>query len=585
MKGRGAWRSFHVLRSGDGDSQFTVLYRQFLFRLMDVELLSASARGDASQLFGQFASLLLFVSLNSLSAVGYRDIPMRPGEAVASAWFVEYSMVSITMLVIGIFAVFSWDSTFPDKRDVLVLAPLPVRGRTLFAAKIAAVASALGLTVAMLNGLSAFAWPLALAPARSGIVGTLRFIAAFWISLLAAGAFLYCAMLSVQGVAAQLPRRWFLRFSSFLQIAAFALLVSVFCLQPWLTTAQFIGAAENQRMLAWLPSYWFMGLLSELSGAFHSEGHSLMAPLARRAVWALVIAISIAGGAFLLSWLRTLRRIAEEPDIVPGSRGGIWLPRFGGSPRTALAQFIIRTLGRSRLHRMNLAFYLGAGFAMTAVIIKPALETKRLTGIDVFRQEMNSPMLVSSLLMLCVWVVGVRVSFSWPIDMQANWLFRVTPVRGGAVCLSATRCALLALSVVPVCVGCAGLFLCFWPCAVVAKQLLLVGLLGALLADLSLTGFRKIPFTCSYLPGKTKIHVTFWVSIILAPMALSQFAELEKWAMARRPIYWVAVAILGSAALSVRRFTNTSADESGPEIQFEEYASDDLIGLGLEGPA
>ena len=35
--------------------QFRVLYRQFLFRLMDVEFLAASARGDASQLFGQLA--------------------------------------------------------------------------------------------------------------------------------------------------------------------------------------------------------------------------------------------------------------------------------------------------------------------------------------------------------------------------------------------------------------------------------------------------------------------------------------------------------------------------------------------------
>ena len=146
--------------------QFRVLYRQFLFRLMDVELLAASARGDASQLFGQFASLLLLVSvIFAWGAAVYAANPKLPEEVAASAWSVEHLMVEITMLVVGIFAVFSWDSTFLDRRDVLVLAPLPVRGRTLFAAKIAAVASALGLTVAVLNCLSAFAWPMALAPA------------------------------------------------------------------------------------------------------------------------------------------------------------------------------------------------------------------------------------------------------------------------------------------------------------------------------------------------------------------------------------------------------------------------------------
>jgi hypothetical protein len=159
-------------------------------------------------------------------------------------------MVSLTMLVVGVFALLSWDSAFPDRRDALVLAPLPARGRTLFAAKIAAAASALGLTVAAFNSLAGFAWPLMLAPRGSGVVGTIRFVAAFWVTFLAAGAFLYCAVLAVQGVAAQLPRRWYLRVSSALQIAMFILFLGVFCFQPSLNTAKMLGAAENQPTLA-----------------------------------------------------------------------------------------------------------------------------------------------------------------------------------------------------------------------------------------------------------------------------------------------------------------------------------------------
>ena len=566
--------------------QFRVLYRQFLFRLMDVELLAASARGDASQLFGQFASLLLLVSvIFTYGAAVYAANPKLPEEVAASAWSVEHLMVEITMLVVGIFAVFSWDSTFLDRRDVLVLAPLPVRGRTLFAAKIAAVASALGLTVAVLNSLSAFAWAMALAPAGSGIVGTLRFMAAFWIALPAAGAFLYCSILGVQGVAAQLPRGWFLRVSSFLQIAAFALFLGVVLLEPSFTTAKALGAAENQRMLAWLPSYWFMGLLSELSGAFPGEAHAVMAPLAWRALVGLAVAIFVAGGAFLLSYLRTLRKIAEEPDIVPGSRGGIWLPRFGNSQQTALTQFVIRTLARSRQHRMNLAFYLGIGFAFTSAIVEEALEIKHRTGIDVLRQVANVPMLFSSLLMLCACVMGTRVAFSRPLDLRANWLFRVTPVRGGAVCLSATRRALLALSLLPVCAGTVALFLWYWPWPAVAKHVLLLGLIGSLLVDLSLTGFRKIPFTCSYLPGKTRFHITFWASLLLWVVFLIKCVQFEQWIMADRLLYGEAVPILAAAAFAVRKFSNRRADRDGPEIQFEEFQSDELIGLGLGGPA
>ena len=46
--------------------QFRVLYREFLFRMVDLELLSA--QGDMSKLLGQFAGLLIFIS--SVQALG-----------------------------------------------------------------------------------------------------------------------------------------------------------------------------------------------------------------------------------------------------------------------------------------------------------------------------------------------------------------------------------------------------------------------------------------------------------------------------------------------------------------------------------
>jgi CubicO group peptidase (beta-lactamase class C family) len=69
------------------------------------------------------------------------------------------------MLVVGLFAVLSWESMFPDRRDVLVLAPLPVRAHTLFLAKVAAVATALSLTVVVLNVFPGIAAPFAFATA------------------------------------------------------------------------------------------------------------------------------------------------------------------------------------------------------------------------------------------------------------------------------------------------------------------------------------------------------------------------------------------------------------------------------------
>ena len=92
--------------SGTGDTrfQFRVLRRQFLFRVVDVEVLSTHALGDASKLLGQFVALLLFVSLLlSLGLLGFNDANMTPDARLALSASMEHFLVATTMLVVGIF--------------------------------------------------------------------------------------------------------------------------------------------------------------------------------------------------------------------------------------------------------------------------------------------------------------------------------------------------------------------------------------------------------------------------------------------------------------------------------------------------
>ena len=531
-------------------SHTRILYRQFLFRLMDVEFLAASARGDASQLFGQFASMLVFISFVGAYG-GLIAGSQRLGPEMT--WLAERILIEATMLVVGVFALLSWESTFPDRRDVYVISPLPVRGKTIFIAKVAAAASSLGLTVLALHCLAGLTWPGALMPRGAGFLAWLRCVAAYWITLPAAGAFLYCAMLGLQGIVGLLPRPWFLRISSFLQIGAFALFLGVIFLQPSLMTTKALAAPENQRALAWLPDYWFMGLFNVISG---QNPHPALSRLADRAIIGFAIALLIALVAFVLSWLRTMRKIAEEPDILPSTRGGLWLPRFGSSPQTALVQFTLRTLGRSRQHRMNLAFYLGVGFAMIAVTKAP---------------------MPSSLLMLCLAIVGTRLAFSRPLDLRANWLFRILPVAGAAVARTTARRALLVLAVLPTAIGAAIWYLRILPPADTAKHLLLFVLFGMLQIEVWLITFRKIPFACSYLPGKSKFHLAFAGTIQLLPLALLRVVEAEQWAASKWPTYIATVSVMTAAIMVMRKLASPSE-----EILYEDFASDELIELKLQ---
>jgi len=286
--------------------QFRVLYRQFLFRVIDLELLSTSAKGDVSKLLGQFGALLVYVSLLiALAGMVFGGGKMTPPQRLAANWGIENFLISTTMLVVGLFAVLSWDSTFPDRRDVLVFAPLPVRMRTLFLAKIAAVTVALSLTVVALHSFAGLVWPVVLAPANSGILGALRSFAAYWISMLSAGAFVFCTLLFIQGTAALLPRQKFLRVSGILQLAAFCSILCVYFLQPTLVTPTALTAAQNQQAMAWLPTYWFLGLFHALNGTMHPA----LAPSVWRAACGLVIAVLGSGAAFIISKQRTLHKI------------------------------------------------------------------------------------------------------------------------------------------------------------------------------------------------------------------------------------------------------------------------------------
>ncbi|SPE24284.1 Beta-lactamase [Candidatus Sulfopaludibacter sp. SbA3] len=906
--------------------QFRVLYREFLFRMVDLEVLSAHALGDANKLLGRFAALLVFISVwMSLGAIGFAGLRMAPIQSLATSLVTAQALIATTMLVVGLFAVLSWDSTFPDRRDVLVLAPLPVRARTMFLAKVAAVASALCVTVVLLHGAMGMFWPFAfmvqavpqtvpaytfdptpvpVSPAdlegvlardlkyalpRAGLVpgsgaglvvgawkhgqsriltygaarpdalfeigsitktftglmlaqmviqqkveldepirlllpeglvtkpagaeirlvdlatqhsdlpravpgdwleylsrrgvsrrldapfsysnfgfgllgqllatragltyseflkeqitgplglmdtvvalspeqqsrliqgydaqhrpvpwepeglagsgairstaadmlkylaanlhpetlgGTLpqalalahrpraegapgtviglawwhspsdgswshggamhgftsnaffspkdddaavvllnngpddigladlltvhirqrmagepavsldtafvpashnilRWYGAYWFTMLASGVFTYWCVLGLQGIAAQLlPRRPFLRVSSPLQMAAFCLFVCGYFMQPVFGGLQDLTGSQIQQVLLWLPPYWFLGLFQQLNGSMHPA----LVPLAQRG-W---LGLAIAGGAtavsYTLSYLRTLRKIAEEPDITPGLRRLGWLPPFGSPVQTAIGQFAVRTLARSRQHRMILAFYLGIGFAFTAMMLKAPEMKPRIEGAlanDQWRAA-NTPLLAASLVMLVLAVVGTRVVFALPLDLRANWVFRIAGVPLGRQNLVASRRALLLIAVVPIWLATAVLCFWLWPWQQAVGHLALLGLIGILVSDIRMHNFHKIPFTCSYLPGKSMVHL-----IILGALGLMQLVllsvkfELQMLQQARSTASLVVP--FAVAALIVRAATSFArADEE--EIEFEEVPAPAVLELGL----
>src|SRR5580693_1562394 len=124
-------------------NSFRELVRHFFGRFFDKESLSPQGQPEAGiiQTLGMLAAPSGFVSILALplgferwDLVGFRFL------------FICYSMIAM-----GVVMVFEWDALFPDRRDYLILTPLPLRTFTLFVAKMAALGMFLAIFVAAIN--------------------------------------------------------------------------------------------------------------------------------------------------------------------------------------------------------------------------------------------------------------------------------------------------------------------------------------------------------------------------------------------------------------------------------------------------
>jgi hypothetical protein len=358
-----------------------------------------------------------------------------------------------------------------------------------------------------------------------------------------------------------------------LQMTFFVGLLMLYFLQPPFADPD--ALAENQTVVMWLPSYWFFGMFQQLRGPVRPE----LLMLAKRAWMGLGISVCGAGAAYLICYFRTLRMIVEQPDILPSSRRQHWLPRFGGSLETAIGQFSLRTLVRSRQHRVILSFYLGIALGLAIFFSNAPILHQQQPASDVW-YHLNAPLLVASILMMFAAVIGTRVVFSMPLELRGNWIFRVVPLPGVPGCLAAIRRSLYVLAILPTWTILAVILFSLWPWRAAAGHALLLGLFAIIVSDLCLYGFEKIPFTCSYRPARTHFQMASLSCLVFNVMVVKA-AALEREALDRFSEYALLAGILVLAAILARWLTWSRAKSEEAVMQFEDLETPTIQGLGL----
>jgi hypothetical protein len=552
----------------DQSSQFRILCRVFWLRVVDLEVLSPD--NDARTLLGHLAALLAGVSVLFTAPLILIGGPI----AEPDLWTFEHCFFATTMTVVGVLAVLSWDSALPDRRDLLVLGTLPVRIRTVFAAKLSALAGVLGVSVLALNFSTGLIWPFLFSVPGSGILGALRSIVAYWITSAVGAMFIFCSVLCLQGTAALIfPRQLFLRISSLLQVIAFTTLFAGYLLEPSLESIPALTNISNQRLLDCLPSYWLLGLFQQLNGTMRPA----FVPLAERAWMALAAAFLSAVALLLLAWVLKLRRVVEQPDIAPGRLANGRLLSFGTTVSWAIVQFGVRSLLRSRQHRLLYAFYLSVGLAI-AFLYANAIQAH--ANALAHSGGLPASYLVASLMILCFAVLGLRLIIGIPVALRANWIFQLTQIDALHTYLSAARRAFLALAVLPIWIATAAVMLCCSPSWRTAVHLVALGFFGAILADSAILNLRKLPFTCSYLPGQAKLHLLFWGGILIGLPVINEAGMLEHRLLATGVGAVELLSLLSSMALLIHWY-NGHWRQDRTTLIFEEEEPLKVLALKL----
>ncbi|HSD28127.1 MAG TPA: hypothetical protein VLL75_12545, partial [Vicinamibacteria bacterium] len=172
------------------------------------------------------------------------------------------------------------------------------------------------------------------------------------------------------------------------------------------------------------------------------------------------------------------------------------------------------------------------------------------------------------------------LSAVYPSSLGANWIFRLTETPGSADYAAGIRRSALHTVVLPLLVLLAIPYAVYWGPVAAAAHLLLALAVALVTIEWLFLGFPKIPFTCTYQPGKANLRVT-WprhaaVFVLYCGVVPSLAARVE----ARPAPFVVSLCVLLAAWLWLVRLRGRQAREG--RLLFDDAAAAPVTVLGLE---
>ncbi len=329
-----------------------------------------------------------------------------------------------------------------------------------------------------------------------------------------------------------------------------------------------------------LPPMWFTGLYETLQG----HNHSGFRALALLAVQSLAGVLAMFVLTYMVGFKRHLRRSLESARTFSPSTTewvGSILQKldtlFLRNPaERAVFHFACRTILRSSRHRLYLGAYAGVGLALTLVGIAGTVLRSADIGIERYDPPLLSIPLVMSFFILC----GLRFIFTVPAELNANWIFRLVPEASPQEYLSGVRKVMWIFGVAPLSAALFPFYAALWGVEASLLHLIFVLTLAGILAEVLLLRFQKVPFTCSYLPGKANLKL-YWFPYVASFLLYAYgMASIERRLLEQpvRFVFFYAAAFAGLCCLKLRQ---RKLPPSERVVIFEEQAEPAVRSLNL----
>jgi hypothetical protein len=329
--------------------------------------------------------------------------------------------------------------------------------------------------------------------------------------------------------------------------------------------------AESPLLLA-LPPAWFLGVERVLAGT--ASPYFVKLAFFGAAGLALVVLVGVACYARL--YYRFEELVMRPPTAIVGwsarrSRGGVARPGAKGA-HVAVRRFLNATLSRSGVHQVIFAAgaAFGVAWVMNALLSAGVVEWARSGGAPPLALEDAATS--APFILMFFTILAARASILLPLELRANWVFRMSDLDGARPDqLAGVDRGLLRLAVTPPIV--AALPIGLWilgPRALVGVPI--AWLAGALFVEILMADWRRLPFTCSYMFGKRQLAHTLLVTLIAFVLFVNGGAGLvNRSAMGTQRLI-PTLAVLGAvvAALARRRQVRRGRDP----LEFE----DDEVG-------